>query len=205
MRDSTDLIQWLKQSGIQNTTVLDAMAKVPRDEFVAEHLKRYAFEDEALPIDCEQTISQPYVVARMTELILQEDRLDKVLEIGTGSGYQAAVLSQLYKTVYSLERIQTLLDQAKSRFRALGYDNIHAHHVDGFGGWSSEAPYDAIIVTAAAPQIPMPLLEQLADGAKMIIRRCSAMGRLWFHPISKKYDRTDWLWKYGNVCECELP
>jgi len=163
------LVEWLEQAGIQDPEVLAAMKKVPREQFVPEHLKHFAYEDEALPIDCGQTISQPFVVARMTELILQPGYRNRVLEIGTGSGYQAAVLCHLFKEVYTVERVETLLQQAQTRFKQLGYKNIDTDYADGFNGWPSAAPFDAIIVTAAAPRIPPALLEQLADGAKMII------------------------------------
>ncbi len=170
MKKSERLVEWLRAEGIENEDVLDAMAAVPRDHFISEEMQRYAYEDEALPIECGQTISQPYVVARMTELILgKEKKLEKVLEIGTGSGYQAAILSQLVDDVYTVERYKTLLYQAKQRFEVLGYNNIHTLHADGFLGWDVYAPYDGIIVTAAAPELPDALLEQLADGGRMVI------------------------------------
>lgn len=163
------LIQWLQQAGIKNDAVLTAMAAVPRNEFVPEELKPYAYEDEALPIDCGQTISQPFVIARMTELIVENCPLNSVLEIGTGSGYQAAVLAQLFQDVYTVERIKTLLEDAQTRFEKLRYNNIHTKFADGYEGWESHAPYDAIIVTAAAPEIPQALMDQMADGGRMII------------------------------------
>ncbi len=163
------LINELRQAGIESDAVLAAIEAVPRDQFVPEDLKPYAYEDEALPIDCGQTISQPFVIARMTELITQDCTLNKVLEVGTGSGYQAAVLSQLFKDVYTIERIKTLLEDASERFQQLGYSNIHAQHADGYEGLAEHAPYDAIIVTAAAPEVPKALMDQMGDGGRMII------------------------------------
>lgn len=191
MKDIEALISWLKQVGISQEDVLDAMRNVPRDQFVPEHLKPYAYEDEALPIDCRQTISQPFVVARMTELILQDGYRNKILEIGTGSGYQAAVLSHLFKSVYTVERIETLLEQAKGRFKKLGYNNIHTGYSDGFEGWESEAPFDAIIVTAAAPEIPASLLDQLADGGKMIIPVGVSGATQFLQLVTKRGDQYD--------------
>ena len=163
------LINGLKQAGIESDAVLAAIEAVPRDQFVPEDLKPYAYEDEALPIDCGQTISQPFVIARMTELITQDCALNKVLEVGTGSGYQSAVLSQLFKDVYTIERIKTLLEDACERFQQLGYPNIHAQHADGYEGLAEHAPYDAIIVTAAAPEVPKVLMDQMVDAGRMII------------------------------------
>ncbi|MCB1828284.1 MAG: protein-L-isoaspartate(D-aspartate) O-methyltransferase [Coxiellaceae bacterium] len=163
------LTQNLKQAGIESDLVLEAMEAVPRSEFVPEDLRPYAYEDEAMPIDCGQTISQPFVVARMTELITNNVNLNSVLEIGTGSGYQAAILSKLFKAVYTMERIELLLEDACERFKKLGCTNIQTKYADGAEGWAEHAPFDAIIVTAAAPEIPSPLLAQLADGGRMII------------------------------------
>ena len=163
------LIQRLRQAGINNDSVLTAMQAVRRDAFVTEELKPYAYEDEALPIECGQTISQPFVIGRMTELIIRDIPLNKVLEVGTGSGYQAAILSQLFKDVYTIERIKTLLELAEERFQKLEYTNIHTLYGDGYEGWQEHAPYNAIIVTAAAPEIPQTLMDQMADGGRMII------------------------------------
>ena len=163
------LIQWLRQAGINSDPVLTAMQAVPRDQFVTEELKPYAYEDEALPIECGQTISQPFVIACMTAFIITDNPLNKVLEVGTGSGYQSAILSQLFKEVYTVERIKTLLELAEARFEKLKYSNIHTHFGDGHQGWQEYAPYNAIIVTAAAPEIPQALLDQMIDGGRMII------------------------------------
>lgn len=163
------LVERLQAEGIRNPDVLEAIARVPRDKFVREDLRKWAHEDEALPIECGQTISQPYVVARMTELLLSAEAVHKVLEVGTGSGYQAAVLAQLVDEVYTVERIKTLLEKAEHRFEILGYDNIHTKHGDGYLGWPEHAPYDGIIVTAAPTEVPPALRKQLADNGRMVI------------------------------------
>jgi protein-L-isoaspartate(D-aspartate) O-methyltransferase len=154
--------------GIQDPAVLAAMMLVAREEFVPKHLREFAYEDSPLPIDEGQTISQPYIVAYMTEA-LELSAGDRVLEIGTGSGYQAAVLSKIAQTVYSVERFASLARSAAERFENLGYTNIHVLTGDGTLGWPDHAPYDAVIVTAGAPEIPKPLLEQLAAGGRLVI------------------------------------
>lgn len=148
--------------------VLDAMRTVPRHEFVRPHLKRLAYANRPLPIGHGQTISQPYIVAVMTDLLhLDED--DIVLEIGTGSGYQAAVLAALVRQVYSIEIIKELAEEAGERLQRLGYTNAETRVSDGYYGWEAHAPFDAIIVTAAASYIPPPLLRQLKPGGRMVI------------------------------------
>lgn len=154
--------------GIKDETVLRAMRAVPREAFIAPEFARQAYADHPLPIEEEQTISQPYIVAYMTEA-LQLSARDRVLEIGTGSGYAAAVLSRIVTTVYSVERLVGLAASAKERLTALGYDNVIVHHGDGTLGWPAHAPYDAIIVTAGAPRLPEPLLDQLATGGRLVI------------------------------------
>lgn len=168
MRGST-LVEQLKAEGIRNPAILKAIETVPRHCFIREDLQDLAYHDDALPIDCGQTISQPYVVARMTELLLGDTHMGKVLEIGTGSGYQAAILSQLVDQVYTIERFETLAHQAKQRLQQLGYTNIHCLHGDGYLGWPEHAPYDGIIVTAGATEVPKALLEQLVENGRMII------------------------------------
>jgi protein-L-isoaspartate(D-aspartate) O-methyltransferase len=163
------LISRLLAQGISNPAVLDAIRNTPRHLFVDEALSHRAYEDTALPIGSGQTISQPYIVARMTEAILEDGIPEKVLEIGTGSGYQAAILSALVPRVYSVERIRTLLVQAKQLFRRLKLRNVMAKHSDGTWGWPESGPYDAIIVTAAPKVIPDELLKQLAPGGRMIV------------------------------------
>jgi len=148
---------------------LETLASVPRHLFVDEAMATRAYEDDALPIGDGQTISQPYVVARMTEVLLELGPVGKVLEVGTGSGYQAAILSQLVDNVYTVERIKNLLDKARHRFRALEYRNVQTRHSDGSWGWATNGPYEAIIVTAAPASVPEPLLEQLQMGGRMIV------------------------------------
>ena len=148
--------------------VMAAMAAVPREEFVPESGRHRAFANGPLPIGHGQTISQPYIVALMTDLLAPR-RQDSVLEIGTGSGYQAAVLAQLVRQVHSVEIIAALATAAGQRLGRLGYDNISVRHADGYHGWPEHAPYDGIIVTAAAPRVPPPLVEQLKPGARLVI------------------------------------
>jgi protein-L-isoaspartate(D-aspartate) O-methyltransferase len=152
---------------VSNRRVLDAMDRVPRDEFVPPESRAEAFEDRPVPIGFGQTISQPYIVALMTEL-LEPRPTDKVLEIGTGSGYQAAILSLLVREVYTVERIEALATAARERLQRLGYDNVHVHVGDGYDGWPEHAPYDGIMVTSAASDMPPPLLKQLADGGHLV-------------------------------------
>lgn len=147
--------------GIKDPRVLDAMRRVPRHIFAGGHILASAYDDMALSIGEGQTISQPYMVAIMTELLALKGS-EKVLEIGTGSGYQGAVLAELAKTVYTIERIGVLGDRAALQYRTLGYDNIHVRIGDGTLGWPEEAPFDRIIITAASPEIPKPLMDQLA-------------------------------------------
>ncbi len=160
------LVEALRENGIRDENVLNAIRTVPRHLFVDEALAARAYENNALPIGHGQTISQPWVVARMTEALL-ENSPKKVLEIGTGSGYQAAVLAALGMEVYTVERIGDLLRQARKRFRSLGL-NVRSKHDDGRIGWPEAAPFDAIIVTAAAPALVNALIEQLAVGASLV-------------------------------------
>ncbi len=158
----------LIRRGIHDKRVLDAMRKVPRHLFVPPEMVDEAYNDYPLPIGQGQTISQPYIVALMTEALeLKGD--EKTLEIGTGSGYQTAILAELCKEVYTIERILSLLNRAKEVLRKLGYKNIFFRAGDGTLGWPENKPYDAIIVTAAAPKIPQPLLDQLADNGRLVI------------------------------------
>ena len=160
--------QQIKKRGISNPNVLEAMEKVPRHEFVEEGLKGVAYQDNPLPIGMDQTISQPYIVALMTDL-LDISKGHKVLEIGSGSGYQAAVISHLAMSVITVERIPKLFKKAKETLRKLGYNNITVVMGDGSIGYKEYAPYDRIIVTAASPGIPDELTDQLADRGKMVI------------------------------------
>ncbi|HPA02215.1 MAG TPA: protein-L-isoaspartate(D-aspartate) O-methyltransferase [Chiayiivirga sp.] len=162
------LVESLRANGIRDERVLEAMRSVPRHLFIDEALASRAYEDTALPIGRGQTISQPWVVARMTEALLEAGACGKVLEIGTGSGYQAAVLSGLVADVYSVERIDELQRAARRRFRALGLRNIHCRHEDGRAGWAEHAPYDGILVTAAASALAPELLNQLSPGGVLV-------------------------------------
>ncbi|WP_410804566.1 protein-L-isoaspartate(D-aspartate) O-methyltransferase [Marinobacter sp. KMM 10035] len=161
------LVQRLKESGISSDRVLDIMGQVPRHIFLDEALSHRAYEDTALPIGYGQTLSQPYIVARMTELLLGHEPA-RVLELGTGSGYQTAVLSQLFDQIYSVERIKPLQDRARDRLRQLNIRNVMLKHADGGMGWPDRGPFDGIIVTAAPVEIPSELLDQLADGGVLI-------------------------------------
>ena len=163
------LIDRLRAKGITNNTVLEAMRSLPRHLFVDEALATRAYEDDALPIGHKQTISQPYTVARMTEALISEGIPKKVLEIGTGSGYQAALLAQIVEKVYTVELIKPLHLQARKLLISLGIRNVQCKLSDGTWGWESYAPYDAIMVTAAAPEIPTSLLNQLSIGGRLII------------------------------------
>jgi protein-L-isoaspartate(D-aspartate) O-methyltransferase len=154
--------------GITDPAVIEAMRTVPRHLFVPEDYREQAYEDHPLPIGYGQTISQPYIVALMTEaLALEPD--DKVLEIGTGSGYQAAVLAEIVEHVYSIEIVGALAERATQTLSSAGYDNVEILHADGYFGWEEHAPFDAIIVTAAPDHIPPPLMAQLADGGRLVI------------------------------------
>ncbi len=153
--------------GIKDERLLDAMKKVPRHLFVGDSMQYMAYDDMALSIGEGQTISQPYMVAVMTELLELKGN-EKVLEIGTGSGYQAAILAELAKDVYTVERVALLANRTEERFHALGYNNIHIKVGDGTLGWSEEAPFDRIIITAGTPRIPEPLIEQLFEGGIII-------------------------------------
>ncbi len=163
------LIQRLKSKGISDLRILNIMRHTPRHLFVDEALSSRAYEDTALPIGHSQTISQPYIVARMTEALVAEGNPKNVLEIGTGSGYQTALLAQLIPIVYTVERIAELMGLARKRIHRLGFRNVRFKLSDGSWGWSNYGPYDAIIVTAAPEDIPEPLLAQLAVGGRMVI------------------------------------
>ncbi len=163
------LIQRLRDEGIRSHKVLGTIRNTPRHIFVEEALASRAYEDTALPIGHGQTISQPYIVARMTEVLLEDGPLDTVLEVGTGSGYQTAVLAQLVKRVYSVERISALQRMARSRFQAMNLRNVRLKHTDGGMGLPEYAPFDGIIVTAAPEGIPRTLVEQLKPGGRMVL------------------------------------
>lgn len=163
------LVQRLRDEGIRDRRVLERIRETPRHLFVDEALASRAYEDTALPIGNSQTISQPYIVARMTEALLEHGPLESVLEVGTGSGYQTAVLAPLVRRVYTTERIKVLLDQARRRFQTLNIRNIVTKHSDGGLGLPEYAPFDGIIVTAAPEGIPLALVEQLNPGGWMVL------------------------------------
>jgi len=158
----------IENRGIHNPKVLEAMLKVPRHLFAGPENLEVAYSDSALPIKENQTISQPYIVALMTT-VAELSSTDKVLEIGTGSGYQAAVLGGIVQEVYSIEIIETLARESRELLNELGYKNIHVKHGDGYRGWKEEAPFDAILITAASPKIPAPLLNQLNTGGRLVM------------------------------------
>ncbi|MBM4147002.1 MAG: protein-L-isoaspartate(D-aspartate) O-methyltransferase [Nitrospira sp.] len=158
----------IKGRGIKDKKALDAMARIPRHLFVEERLRERAYADYPLPIGDGQTISQPYVVALMTEALRLKPG-DRVLEIGTGSGYQAAVLAEIVKEVYTIEIRKSLADIAEKRFRELGYKNVKVKYADGYFGWEEYAPFDAIIITASANHIPPPLIRQIKEGGRLIL------------------------------------
>jgi protein-L-isoaspartate(D-aspartate) O-methyltransferase len=157
----------IEERGIVDKKVLKAMREIPREEFVPESMKASAYNDNPLPIGNGQTISQPYIVAEMTELLMLRGN-EKVLEIGTGSGYQAAILSKLVKKVVTIERVKELADRTKKLLQKQGYKNVEVVFGDGTKGYAKEAPYDAIIITAAAEKIPKKLIEQLAEGGRLV-------------------------------------
>jgi len=163
------LVARLSDQGIDNIALLDVMRSTPRHVFIDEALSHRAYEDAALPIGQGQTISQPFIVALMTQVLLSHGKLDSVLEVGTGCGYQTAVLSQLVKRVCTMERIGSLQEGAEQRLRQLGLRNIEYRHGDGYVGWKARAPFDGIIITAAPREIPKMLLAQLALGGKMVL------------------------------------
>jgi protein-L-isoaspartate(D-aspartate) O-methyltransferase len=167
-RSAQALADLLAREGVEDKLVLNAIATIPRHMFIDDVLKHKAYQNTALPIGQGQTISQPYIVARMTELLRLAGVREKVLEIGTGSGYQTAVLAKTFTTVCSVERIKALQWQAKRRLHNLDLYNVTMKHGDGWQGWQSQAPFEGIIVTAAASEVPQALLDQLADGGVMI-------------------------------------
>ena len=163
------LVQRLREQGIASLAVLDRIRNVPRHIFVDEALGSRAYEDTALPIGFGQTISQPYIVARMTEALLQGGPVRKILEVGTGCGYQTAVLAPLVDRIYTIERIEPLLDRAKERLKELGVRNVRFRHGDGSLGWKTQAPFDGILVAAAPLVVPEALLKQLQVGGRLLV------------------------------------
>jgi protein-L-isoaspartate(D-aspartate) O-methyltransferase len=169
LEERMDMVETqIRRRGVTDDDVLTAMETVPRHEFVPDQYKSQAYADHPLPIGYGQTISQPYIVALMTEL-LNLHNTDRVLEIGTGSGYQAAILAEIVGEVYTVEIVEPLAAEARDRLKRLGYTNVHVLSADGYYGWKEHAPYDAIIVTCAPDHIPQPLVQQLTDGGKLVI------------------------------------
>jgi protein-L-isoaspartate(D-aspartate) O-methyltransferase len=168
-RTRARMVQRLRENGIRDERVLAAMASVPRHLFVEEALASRAYEDTALPIGFSQTISQPFVVARMVELVLQKEKTGRVLEVGTGCGYQAAVLAKLFPEAYSVERIKALHERARANLLGLRLKNLRLVHGDGYDGLEGAAPFQAIVVAAATRQVPQALLRQLAPGGRMVL------------------------------------
>lgn len=177
------LVEQLRGMGISSEPVLELVRTIPRHLFVDEALASRAYENTALPIGYGQTISQPYIVAAMTELLLATGPLGRVLEIGGGCGYQTALLARLAGTVYSIERIAGLANRLQERLQSLGFSNVHVAHGDGREGWLDHAPFDAILVAAAAPVVPAPLLGQLSVGGRMVM------------PVGHPGEQTLMLWR----------
>jgi protein-L-isoaspartate(D-aspartate) O-methyltransferase len=183
-KERDTMVKVIKEYGLEDAAVLKAMTHVPRHEFVPVSISSAAYEDSPQPIGYGQTISQPYIVAEMTRLLnLKPD--SRVLEIGTGSGYQAAVLTEFTPFVFSIEIIEPLAKKAQERLGRLGYNVIKLRNGDGYNGWQEEAPFDAIIVTAAAGEIPPPLLRQLKKGGRMVIPVAAAYGTQWLVLVEK--------------------
>lgn len=171
------LLERLREQGVSSERILDVIGETPRHAFIDEALAHRAYEDTALPIGFNQTISQPYIVAKMTEALLADGPLGRVLEIGTGSGYQTAVLARLVDKVYTVERIGGLLNKARKILNEIGYRNIYFRHIDGTLGWEERAPFDAIIVTASPRMIPDALIAQLAPEGRMVLPLGEARGQ----------------------------
>jgi protein-L-isoaspartate(D-aspartate) O-methyltransferase len=176
--------QQIRQRGVTNARVLAAMRSVPRERFVPTELRAQAYEDGPLPIGSGQTISQPYVVAYMTEA-LDVEPAHKVLEVGTGSGYQAAVLSELVREVYTIEIVPELARRAETVLRDLNRTNVHVRAGDGYAGWPEQAPFDRVIVTAAPQELPRPLVDQLAAGGRLVVPVGSQGGPQWITIVEK--------------------
>jgi protein-L-isoaspartate(D-aspartate) O-methyltransferase len=190
LRRKTMIGKDIKGRGIKERKVLEVMGRIPRHLFVEENLRDSAYADHPLPIGEGQTISQPYIVAFMTEA-LKLKQSDRVLEIGTGSGYQAAVLAEMVKEVYTIEIRKSLAEKATARLKDLGYRNIHVKYADGYYGWKEHAPFDAIVITAAANHIPPPLIQQLREGGRLIIPLGSTLYYQTLTLVKKKKDDLD--------------
>lgn len=168
-RTRVRLVERLRERGITDEGLLEIISMTPRHLFIDEALAHRAYEDTSLPIGYQQTISQPYVVARMTQALLSDGPLKRVLEVGTGSGYQTAILAQVADRVYTVERIQGLVERAREHLKLVGLRNVQFRHADGGVGWPEKGPFDGIMVTASPRRIPAELIEQLAEGGKMVV------------------------------------
>ncbi len=188
------VVEQIEERGIRDGRVLEVMEKVPRHEFVPEKYRAFAYEDSPLPIGKGQTISQPYIVALMTECLNLEGN-EKVLEVGTGSGYQAAILSELAKEVYTIEIVEPLAERAEELLKKLGYRNVKVKCGDGYLGWEEYAPFDGIIVTCAPDHIPQPLIDQLAEGGRMVI----PVGEVYFPQVLKLIEKREGKVTVRNV------
>lgn len=189
LRTRERLAQRLLTAGLKDDVVIEALRQLPRHLFVEEALASRAYEDSSLPIGWGQTISQPYMVARMTQALLDAGPVQTVLEVGTGSGYQTAVLAALVRRVYSVERISSLQVRAEQRLRALKLRNVRLRHGDGSAGWAEYAPFDGILITAAASGIPRRLAEQLAPGGRMVLPIDSGRGQVLVRLVRKRRGR----------------
>jgi len=178
------LVLELRRAGVTDTRVLSAIERVPREIFVPEAFQDQAYENTALPIDCSQTISQPLIVGLMTQM-LEPDKKMRVLEIGTGSGYQTAVLCRLFRRVYTIERHRELLKQAEARLAELKCHNVTAQCADGTRGWPEQAPFPRILVTAAAPEMPATLVDQLDEGGIMIVPIGASVSDQWIYKVTR--------------------
>jgi len=192
------LVEELRTLGIRDERVLEVLHEIPRHEFVPEAYREHAYENRPLPIDEGQTISQPYIVALMTEALRLRPQ-DRVLEIGTGSGYQTAILASLAAEVYTIERFPTLLEKARARLEALGFKNVRYKCGDGTVGWPQFAPYDGIIATGSVPRVPPSLKEQLADGGRLVI---PVGGR--HYQTLQLVERRDNAYVERDLCECSF-
>lgn len=185
------LIQRLRERGVTDETVLKVMRATPRHIFLDEALAHRAYEDSSLPIGFQQTLSQPYIVARMTELLLASGPKARVLEVGTGSGYQTAILAQLVERVFSVERIRPLQEKARERLRHLRIHNVHLRHADGGMGWPQRGPFDAILSAAAPEVVPQDLLDQLDIGGRLVIPIGKQNGPQYLHVYDKTAEGID--------------
>jgi protein-L-isoaspartate(D-aspartate) O-methyltransferase len=188
------VVEQIEERGIRDRRILEVMEKVPRHEFVPEKYRAFAYDDSPLPIGEGQTISQPYIVALMTECLNLEGE-EKVLEVGTGSGYQAAILSELAEEVYTIEILEPLAERAEELLKDLGYRNVKVRCGDGYLGWEEYAPFDGVIVTCAPDHIPQPLIDQLAEGGRMVI----PVGEVHFPQVLKLLEKKEGKMTVRNV------